>query len=51
MSRPSDPQKLALWRERFQWFLIPGLAFARFRARERVSVASLYHWRKKLGHM
>jgi hypothetical protein len=31
-------------------FFSSGLAVARFCAQERVSVASFYHWRKKLGH-
>jgi len=49
MSRSSDPKKLAMWQRRFQRFSSSGLAVARFCARERVSVASFYHWRKKLG--
>jgi hypothetical protein len=49
MARSSDPQKLALWQRRFQRFWNSGLAVARFCAREHVSVASFYHWRKKLG--
>ncbi len=50
MSRPSDPKKLAMWRERFERFSSCGLAVTRFCSEERVSVASFYHWRKKLGH-
>jgi hypothetical protein len=50
MSRPSDPKKLAVWRERFERFSSCGLAVTRFCSEERVSVASFYHWRKKLGH-
>ena len=49
MSRPSDPKKLAVWRERFERLSRSGLTVARFCARERVSVASFYHWRRKLG--
>jgi hypothetical protein len=49
MSRPSDPKKLTAWRERFGRFSRTGLAVSQFCARERVSVASFYHWRKKLG--
>ena len=50
MSRPSDPKKLAVWRERFERFSNSGLGVAQFCARERVSVASFDNWRKKLGH-
>ncbi len=50
MSRPSDPKKRAVWRERFERFSSCGLAVTRFCSEERVSVASFYHWRKKLGH-
>jgi hypothetical protein len=50
MSRSSDPKKRAVWRERLERFSGCGLAVARFCAREHVSVASFYRWRKKLGH-
>ena len=50
MSRPSDPKKLAVWRERLERFSSSGLGVAPFCARERVSMASFYPWRKKLGH-
>ena len=50
MPRPSDPKKLALWRQRFERFSNSRLAVAPFCDREGVSVASFYHWRKKLGH-
>jgi hypothetical protein len=50
MFRSSDSTKLAEWRERFERFSSCGLAVARFCAQEHVSVASFYHWRKKLGH-
>ena len=50
MSRSSDPTKPGVWRERLETFSSCGLAVARFCAREGVSVASFYHWRKKLGH-
>ena len=49
MARSSDPKKLALWQERFQRFLSSDLAVARFCVMEHVSVASFYHWRKKIG--
>jgi len=38
-----------MWRQRFERFSNSGLAVAPFCDRERVSVASFYHWRKKLG--
>jgi len=50
MSRSLDPTKLAMWRERLERFSSCGLGVAPFCAREGVSVASFYHWRKKLGH-
>lgn len=50
MARPSGPKKLAAWRERLERFSHSGLAVAQFCARESVSVASFYPWRKKLGH-
>ena len=50
MSRSSDPTKPAAWGERFERFSSSGLGVAPFCAREGVSVASFYHWRKKLGH-
>ena len=49
MSRSSDPVKLAAWRERLERFSSCGLAVTRFCAREGVSAALFYHWRKKLG--
>ena len=49
MSRSPDPKKPAVWRGRFDRFSTSGLSVARFCVRERVSVASFYHWRKKLG--
>jgi hypothetical protein len=48
MSRPFDPTKLAVWRERFRRFSSSGLSVVRFCAREGVSTASFYHWRKRL---
>jgi len=50
MARPSDPKKLAVWRERLERFSRSGLTVARFCGGERVSMASFYLWRKKLGH-
>ena len=49
MARSSDPTKVAAWRGRFRRFARSGLAVARFCAKERVSVASFYYWRKNLG--
>ena len=49
MARSSDPTKVAAWRGRFQRFARSRLAVARFCAKERVSAASFYYWRKKLG--
>lgn len=49
MSRWSDPERLAAWRRRLKRFSTSGLAVARFCARERVSVASFYYWRKRVG--
>lgn len=49
MSRSSDPQTLGVWRSRFQRFSSSGLPVGRFCVGERVSVASFYYWRKKLG--
>jgi hypothetical protein len=48
MPHSSDPQKLGVWRVRFHRFSSCGLSVERFCARERVSVASFYYWRKKL---
>jgi len=49
MARSADPYRPAVWRGRLQRFLRSRLSVARFCAQERVSVASFYHWRKKLG--
>ena len=49
MARLFDPTKVATWRGRFRRFARSGLAVARFCAKERVSVASFYYWRKNLG--
>jgi hypothetical protein len=49
MTRSPDPRKLAAWRERFARFSSSGVTVGQFCSRERVSVASFYHWRKKLG--
>jgi hypothetical protein len=49
MPRSSDPGKLAVWRERFERLSSSGLAVGPFCAREGVSTASFYYWRKKLG--
>ena len=50
MARPSDPKKRAAWQERFERFARCGLGVAQFCAQERVSEASFYRWRKRLGH-
>ncbi len=50
MARPSDPKRLAVWRERLERFSSSGLGVAQFCAREHVSAASFHTWRKKLGH-
>ena len=48
MARGSDSEKHAEWRKRLGRFSRCGLTVARFCSGERVSVASLYYWRKKL---
>lgn len=49
MSRSTDSRKLAVWRERLERFSRGDWAVGRFCARERVSVASFYYWRTKVG--
>lgn len=49
MSGSTDLQKLALWRERFKRFSQGEQSVGAFCARERVSVASFYYWREKVG--
>jgi hypothetical protein len=49
MSGSTDSRKLALWRERFARFARGEWGVERFCARERVSVASFYYWREKVG--
>ena len=49
MARCSDAGKHAEWCERLERFSRSGFTVARFCGGERVSVASFYHWRKKLG--
>ncbi len=51
MSRSTDTRKLALWRERFERFSHGEWAVGPFCARERVSVASFYYWREKVGRV
>lgn len=48
--RPADPEKRAMWQQRLERFARSELAVAKFCAAERVSEASFYQWRKKLGH-
>jgi hypothetical protein len=49
MSRYSDDGTPDAWRKRFGRFGKFGLPVARFCAREGVSVASFYYWRRKLN--
>jgi hypothetical protein len=49
MARSSDPAKVAQWRRRLECFDLSNVSVARFCQREGVSVASFYHWRKKLA--
>jgi hypothetical protein len=49
MPRSTDSGKLALWRERFARFSRGELPVGAFCAQERVSVASFYYWREKVG--
>jgi hypothetical protein len=49
MSRSTDSRKLTLWRKRFERFSRGELAVGPFCAGERVSVASFYYWREKVG--
>lgn len=48
MARGADSRKAAEWQARFERFRQGGQSVARFCARECVSVASFYQWRKKL---
>jgi hypothetical protein len=48
MSRHSDDSAHEAWRRRFERFGKSDLPVAGFCAREGVSVASFYHWRKRL---
>ncbi len=50
MGRRPDAGKYAAWRKRLKRFSRSGLTVARFCGGERVSMASFYLWRKKLGH-
>jgi hypothetical protein len=49
MARSSDPAKAAQWCKRLQRFGSSNTSVARFCRREGVSIASFYHWRKKLA--
>ncbi len=49
MARRLDSKKGAEWRKRIERFTRSGMTVARFCDGERVSVASFYYWRKKLG--
>jgi hypothetical protein len=49
MPRHSDDATHEVWRKRFRRFAKSGLPVVRFCARERISVASFYNWRKKVN--
>lgn len=49
MARRMDERRVAEWRERFERFREAGLSVVRFCERERVSAATFYLWRKRLG--
>ena len=49
MSRGASAQKRSQWRERFGRFARSKLSVTEFCRRERVSVPSFYHWRRKLA--
>lgn len=49
MSRSSNSAKVTQWRQRFRRFPQSGLSVVSFCKKERVSVPSFYHWRKKLA--
>lgn len=49
MARSSDPAMSAQWRQRLERFGSSNVSVARFCRREGISVASFYHWRKKLA--
>ena len=49
MARSSDPARSAQWRQRLERFGSSNVSVARFCRREGISVASFYHWRKKLA--
>ncbi len=49
MACRTDAGKDAKWRKRLERFTRSRLTVARFCDGERVSVASFYYWRKKLG--
>jgi hypothetical protein len=49
MARVANTAQAAEWAERLRRFEASGLTVARFCKAERVSTASLYLWRKKLG--
>jgi hypothetical protein len=49
MARSSDPAKTAQWRQRLGRFGSGNVSVVRFCRREGVSIASFYHWRKKLA--
>lgn len=48
MGRPPDATARQLWSDRLRRFRDSGLTAAAFRAREGVSLASFYAWRRRL---
>jgi len=48
MARPKDPDRERAWRERLRRQTSSGLSIAAFCAREGVSSASFYAWRRRL---
>jgi hypothetical protein len=49
MPRSADPARRELWLARLQRYSQCDLTVAQFCRRERVSVPSFYHWKKKLS--
>jgi hypothetical protein len=49
MARSSDSAQAAVWRERFSRLAASGMTTAEFCAAERVTPASFYAWRRRLG--
>ena len=47
MARQADRKKFSAWQQRLRRFTTSGLPVVRFCARERVSVATFWYWRRK----